>query len=851
MINNQLLNSVYESVHSTKISYGHLIKTELHIHTPASFDYELIPGKKYHSMAEKEVLAISIERGLYSEQFINEIIGLNSSEKKTKLVQNINSEFGTDFVDFKEVVAYQLIAHKLYEVDVRAAVISDHNTIDGFKKLQAAIVDYYKSRIRGDSDKKCIVLFLGIEISCSDHYHLVSIFDKNNFNEVEEFVGKYIHSKEEGTYISCLDMVKKVSEQNGIPYIAHINTSDFLGTNLYKKSLFGAEELSILGLTNINKKGTIIEKLNEFQGKLANKYCFLYEGDSHNLNQLGVKNTWIKFNNLNFKSLKKAFKNYEYCIYTEKPQFNDRFIKGMYVLPAEKGFLSDEKDKKKPFIVDFSRDLNCLIGGRGVGKSTVLNILETAFTLEFSSIRYLQFISQHKVIFIVFFYKGNDYILRFLPQTGQKSSYLDNEEFFLKNALVNSISKSDGSNSLAPHWVTLYKADTVDKNRKFTIVDDEVKGEILDEVYKKSYSINSIIERINSGDISGFIKEVVLNGNKFSDSNAILSELNLLNQNTFRKYLRENLDEIVKKVEDRKDIAHQAIVEFNSSNEKLIKIIHSPKIENPAVYIDVLEIHYDEVNEGKGKKNVLNTYLTWDDVENFLYEAIKKFDYLTFLKLLLNKDHKKIEEKISLENFMSDTSSGELDYINSKNIKKVYNQIEQRIFRDIDKVISSIESLLQVVDEFSLFFNVNSKESVSSIAVEMKDIEELSLGQKVVAILTFIFNYGEYSNDNTPLVIDQPEDNLDNLYIYQNLVKSLRKIKNKRQVIVSTHSATIVTNADAEQVIILESDNKRGWLSKKGYPDDSVVLNHIVSILEGGQQSFIHKKDTYKTVLNL
>jgi hypothetical protein len=48
----------------------------------------------------------------------------------------------------------------------------------------------------------------------------------------------------------------------------------------------------------------------------------------------------------------------------------------------------------------------------------------------------------------------------------------------------------------------------------------------------------------------------------------------------------------------------------------------------------------------------------------------------------------------------------------------------------------------------------------------MKNIEDLSLGQKVEGILTFIFNYGEYSNDFTPLVIDQPEDNLDNMYIY-------------------------------------------------------------------------------------
>jgi broad-specificity NMP kinase len=72
-------------------------------------------------------------------------------------------------------------------------------------------------------------------------------------------------------------------------------------------------------------------------------------------------------------------------------------------------------------------------------------------------------------------------------------------------------------------------------------------------------------------------------------------------------------------------------------------------------------------------------------------------------------------------------------------------------------------------------------------------------------------------------------------------VKSLRKIKTKRQVIVSTHSATIVTNADSEQVIVMESDNKHGWLLKKGYPSDKVVLGHIVSILGTLQHRLLNK----------
>ncbi len=55
----------------------------------------------------------------------------------------------------------------------------------------------------------------------------------------------------------------------------------------------------------------------------------------------------------------------------------------------------------------------------------------------------------------------------------------------------------------------------------------------------------------------------------------------------------------------------------------------------------------------------------------------------------------------------------------------------------------------------------------------------VSLGQKVVVMLSFVLGYSDYSNDYRPLIIDQPEDNLDNQYIYHNLVHQLRIEKGK------------------------------------------------------------------------
>ena len=99
-------------------------------------------------------------------------------------------------------------------------------------------------------------------------------------------------------------------------------------------------------------------------------------------------------------------------------------------------------------------------------------------------------------------------------------------------------------------------------------------------------------------------------------------------------------------------------------------------------------------------------------------------------------------------------------------------------------------------------------------------------------------------------IIDQPEDNLDNTYIYQNLVKQFRSIKDKRQMIIATHNAAIVTNSMADQVIVLNSDGINGSVKKKGYPGEKEIKKEIVNQLEGGVESFKHKQIIYREIID-
>lgn len=180
-----------------------------------------------------------------------------------------------------------------------------------------------------------------------------------------------------------------------------------------------------------------------------------------------------------------------------------------------------------------------------------------------------------------------------------------------------------------------------------------------------------------------------------------------------------------------------------------------------------------------------------------------------------------------------------------KFIDKLLETSKMNIVEDMNELFRRI---LFKLDSFTLEFNVNS--NMPKTQRIFRNIKELSLGQKVVALLSFILSYSEIANDHTPLVIDQPEDNLDSQYIYNNLVNQFRSVKEKRQIIIATHNSTIVVNSKTENVIVMNSDNNKGWVEESGYPTDKKIVNSILRYLEGGKESFKHKELIYKDYLN-
>lgn len=124
----------------------------------------------------------------------------------------------------------------------------------------------------------------------------------------------------------------------------------------------------------------------------------------------------------------------------------------------------------------------------------------------------------------------------------------------------------------------------------------------------------------------------------------------------------------------------------------------------------------------------------------------------------------------------------------------------------------------------------------------LRSLGQLSKGQRATALLLLLLEASD-----APLIIDQPEDDLDNSFIYSGVVRHLRELKGKRQIIASTHNANVPVLGDAELIVALESDGNRGRPTEAGVGslDDRAVRALVEDILEGGPAAFDARQHLY------
>jgi chromosome segregation protein len=129
---------------------------------------------------------------------------------------------------------------------------------------------------------------------------------------------------------------------------------------------------------------------------------------------------------------------------------------------------------------------------------------------------------------------------------------------------------------------------------------------------------------------------------------------------------------------------------------------------------------------------------------------------------------------------------------------------------------------------------------------EMQDVipfSEASAGQQATALLSVLLN-----QEGSPLLIDQPEDDIDNRAI-NDIIESIWKAKNKRQLIFTSHNANLVVNGDAELVVCCDykesSQQTQGEVKYEGAIDNQEIKKEITLIMEGGEKAFKLRKEKY------
>jgi predicted ATPase len=288
-------------------------------------------------------------------------------------------------------------------------------------------------------------------------------------------------------------------------------------------------------------------------------------------------------------------------------------------------------------------------------------------------------------------------------------------------------------------------------------------------------------------------------------------------------------------------------VEKLSSIKEMDKIIQQLQTNRDILKQNILDNHY----EYTGKLNDLMSNLSFEfsNVSISLKSSVKEEQLKAFLQERHNlrgyerqgyidsfvKEYKEGHVKEATQKYLDDALSNELDY------KGGY-------------VTNNVTSELLFTNWYDITYHLE---------YDNDSFDNMSQGKKSFVILKLLL---DFSDKKCPILLDQPEDSLDNRAIYNELVEYLRKKKLDRQLIIVTHNSNVVVSADSENVIVAnqngsENQNRDGQKfqyingalenTKPKNEDEVFILEsqgireHVCEILEGGVEAFKKREQKY------
>lgn len=848
-----------------------------------------------------------------------------------------------------------------------------------------------------------LTVFPGVEITCdTSKVHLLIIFDKNKRSkDINEFLnycgissGDFAEQNattdedytlfkvaERANKVGALVIPAHIDEYNGISSTSYQTMSDFLdkpfinGVQVVNKEFYNYGSYS-----KEERTKNLIEHYPEINeehikdwnnavdlAKNKNKAILTFSDNphapgetKHGLWGIGSRYTWIKMDEeITLESLRHALVMPNQKIrndfdYPDHPYAKpDLLIKGLEI---QKTILNPDK----PIKIQFSSQLNSIIGGRGTGKSSISRIIRGLLNQESDLSDFDELLREQKEFFtkasgqsgfesgiitedtkielyierynklykIVYFdYKNGDFDKKTFEvnesdECIESDSILDliNVDIFSQKQIYNIATQPNALREKIDQSIVGLSENSseIEKNQeKYYSILSKMRS-LQREISRKS-QINSEIKdlnnRIQDVEVQGYQKVLddhkIMLKDKFEIDEVFLNiEKNEQLIIDFTSNLKfKNLDEITFKSSSKEDL----IILLKDGQENFAPVIDKLKEASDLISTlkeklreDINKSNWIEfcsatISKYKSLKDKLSSKELEDllniedltvqlDEKNKLIEDIVKYE--TELKLLQEdldivvlpahitlRENKTNSRKEFLKEILSETENIKIDvkpYRDTKNYVTELRKILQRTdnfseeFETINNFISSgsskdkvlelrskIKSVKETENEDPLFKgrfktvikNLNEQQidminllyPEDEIEVKykanamspFKSISNASAGQKTSAILTFLLSYG-----TSPLILDQPEDDLDNQLIYDLIVNRLSESKNTRQIIVVTHNANIPVNGDSEWVIAMNSESKDVEILYEGSIEDEKVKDEICNIMEGGKEAF-------------
>jgi|LGVF01.1.fsa_nt_gb DNA repair ATPase RecN len=849
--------------------------------------------------------------------------------------------------DNKSVTPEDII-NKALSKGLDAIAITDHNTGEGVDKIKEA-------------SKNKIVVFPGVEISATGGkdgtVHIIGIFDQSKTTkDIENLLGdlgikadKY-GEEEAFTEHSPSEVIDKMDEHGGLPILAHANSShgvmnDMIGKPrigiIQNQRLIAVEATDFENIDKKKKKKRVIDLLDGKDPNYKQKLPVYRVSDSHSLDTIGSSYTYFKLDEISFEGLRQCFCDPDVRI-KQKDEFEIKKNPKITHLEVSQGFFKDQK-------ICFHEGLNSIVGGKGVGKSLVIEFLRFGID-QSSEDKYIS--EDHKaklekrlelfgkvsvefevesgeqyrvirtydgdnnkvecvnletdepyegdvsVLFPILAYSQNEVIKIAGEEEAQLrliDSFIDSAAFKGEiNELSGKLKQNDkefAKSLKASSEVASYNKELSTIDEQLKIIDKSLKNPLFAEMkiwekkketFEKYLSfhdglnpkINQVITDL--GDeitIPPIVKEL-------SEDSQIV-EAKRLSEESYKKVIC-SLEEVKQEITQNKATIsgnfEKWIPEFEGKQKEYEGMLEKAggdkrklegerrKLERNKQKIEKklnkFKKQFEKLNGIKKSRDLLLDEL--EEVYEKYYEIRKdKFEDLTTQskgKLKLTLTHAANRDKFRKELLALKTGS----HLRDTDIKKVSQNLMPREFIDmvINNAIDSLADKADLAEENAkkLIDTLNSKEALEDVlaishcvypedipSIEFKKVDgdysplsELSVGQKCTALLIIALSEGI-----RPIIIDQPEDSLDNPSVYDDVVSKLRTGKEKRQFILTTHNSSVGVASDSDRFIILKSTAVQGDIECFGAIDRPNVRSEIIQHLEGGPEPYKLKSKKY------